>query len=92
MVVWCVPLEAGLGSWAAPRVPAVELALVVLVCPWQERKKPSVPHISPLSLVFPSQRESAHSPAVPREVEKCLLHTAQQSLFVGVKAGDWTPK
>lgn len=59
---WCVlPLEAGLGSQAAPCVPAVELPLVVPVCPWQERRKLTMPML-PLYPEFVTAKErSAHS-------------------------------
>lgn len=63
MMVCCVPLETGLGSWAAPYVPAVELSVMVLVCPWQEGRKLTMPPTSPLPLVCPNQREVCPQPS-----------------------------
>lgn len=45
----------GRGSLAAPYVPAEEMFSVLLGCPGEERRKPSMPSTSPLSLVCLSQ-------------------------------------
>lgn len=60
-------------SWAAPCVPVRDLSLVVPVCPWQERRKPSMPCTSPLSLVCPSQREACPQPSCGKGSGKVSL-------------------
>lgn len=65
---------------------------VFSVCPWQERRTPSMPCTSPLSLVCPSQGEVCPQPSCGEGSGKMPLAHCTAVPVCGGKRGDGTPK